>query len=99
MVVLGFVDDVHVTQDSGPLRPQAPGSNIVQDGCFDRPTTTPLNSYATFWNGSTMGAWQITLGSVDQVGRGLFSAPNSCDYVYVPPSIQTHHESSHNGSP
>jgi hypothetical protein len=60
---------------------QAPESNIVQDGCFDHPNTTPLGGHATFWGGSTMGAWHITFGSVDQVGRDVASAPSSCDYV------------------
>jgi hypothetical protein len=73
--------DAMTTGLFGPLEACTVGSNILEDGCFGKPDTTPKSSFVTVGLGGRLGAWEVTAGSVDQVGTDFVQAANCCPYA------------------
>ena len=51
----------------------AHASILFSDGSFETPVVTP-STFQRLFAGQTMGAWQVTSGSVDLIGAGFWQA-------------------------
>lgn len=73
--------DAMTTALFGPLESCKVGSNILEDGCFSMPDSTPSTSFLAAGVGGRVGAWEVTAGNANQVGTDFIQAANCCPYA------------------